>query len=76
MNELGVDRTLMFPTLASLVEERMRDDPALIHVVVHALNQWLDEVWGFNYQNRIFTMPVDQPARSSRRPSRSSTGWS
>lgn len=58
MNELGVHRSLMFPTLASLVEERMRDDPALIHVVVHALNQWLDEVWGFNYQNRIFTVPV------------------
>lgn len=58
MNELGVDRSLMFPTLASLVEERMRDDPLLIHVVVHALNQWLDEVWGFNYQNRIFTVPV------------------
>src|SRR5215831_12928812 len=26
MNEQGVDRALMFPTLASLVEERMRDD--------------------------------------------------
>ncbi|VBA58524.1 amidohydrolase family protein [Mycobacterium attenuatum] len=58
MNQLGVDRTLMFPTLASLIEERMRDDPLLIHVVVHALNQWLDEVWGFNYHNRIFTVPV------------------
>ena len=58
MDELGIDRSLMFPTLASLVEERMRDDPALIHVVVHALNQWLDEVWRFNYHNRIFTVPV------------------
>jgi predicted TIM-barrel fold metal-dependent hydrolase len=58
MNELGVERSLMFPTLASLVEERMRDDPALIHIVVHALNQWLDDVWGFRYQNRIFTVPV------------------
>jgi predicted TIM-barrel fold metal-dependent hydrolase len=58
MNELGVDRSLMFPTLASLIEERMRDDPALIHVVVHALNQWLDEEWGFNYRDRIFTVPV------------------
>jgi predicted TIM-barrel fold metal-dependent hydrolase len=36
----------------------MRDDPALIHIVVHALNQWLDEVWGFNYNDRIFTAPV------------------
>jgi len=58
MNELGVARSLMFPTLASLIEERMRDDSALIHVVVHALNQWLDDEWGFNYQGRIFTVPV------------------
>jgi predicted TIM-barrel fold metal-dependent hydrolase len=58
MNELGIERTLMFPTLASLVEERMRDDPELIHAAVHALNRWLDEVWSFNYQGRIFTTPV------------------
>jgi predicted TIM-barrel fold metal-dependent hydrolase len=25
---------------------------------VHALNQWLDEVWSFNYADRIFTTPV------------------
>jgi predicted TIM-barrel fold metal-dependent hydrolase len=58
MNELGVDRALMFPTLASLLEERMRDDPEMIHAVVHALNEWLHETWSFNYQNRIFTVPV------------------
>jgi predicted TIM-barrel fold metal-dependent hydrolase len=58
MDELSIQRTLMFPTLASLIEERMRDDPELIHVVVHALNQWLDEVWSFNYSGRIYTTPV------------------
>ena len=58
MDELGLDRTLMFPTLASLLEERLSDDPVAIHVLVHALNEWLDDVWGFNYQNRIFTTPV------------------
>jgi predicted TIM-barrel fold metal-dependent hydrolase len=58
MDEQGVDRTLMFPTLASLVEERMRDDPELIHAVVHALNEWLYETWQFNYEDRIFTTPV------------------
>ncbi len=26
MDELGIDRSLIFPTLASLVEERLRDD--------------------------------------------------
>ncbi len=58
MEELGIQRTLMFPTLASLVEERMRDDPELIHAVVHALNRWLDEVWSFSYKDRIYTTPV------------------
>jgi len=58
MDEMGIQRSLMFPTLASLVEERMRDDPELIHVVIHSLNQWLDEEWGFNYKDRIFTVPV------------------
>ncbi len=58
MDELGVDRALMFPTLASLLEERLRDDPEAIHVVVHALNQWLHETWSFSYENRIFTTPV------------------
>jgi predicted TIM-barrel fold metal-dependent hydrolase len=58
MNEQGIARTLMFPTLASLVEERMRDDPEMIHAVIHALNQWLHETWQFNYEDRIFTAPV------------------
>jgi predicted TIM-barrel fold metal-dependent hydrolase len=58
MDQLGVDRALMFPTLASLLEERMRDDPQMIHAVVHALNEWLHETWSFNYRDRIFTVPV------------------
>ncbi|HET6953656.1 MAG TPA: amidohydrolase family protein [Acidimicrobiales bacterium] len=58
MDELGIDRTLMFPTLASLLEERLRDDPKLIHAVIHSLNEWLYEQWSFNYEDRIFTTPV------------------
>jgi predicted TIM-barrel fold metal-dependent hydrolase len=58
MDELGIDKTLMFPTLASLIEERMKDDPQLIHAVIHALNEWLHETWSFNYKDRIFTVPV------------------
>ncbi len=58
MNELGVDRALMFPTLASLLEERIRDDPELTHAAIHALNEWLYEEWTFNYQDRIFATPV------------------
>ncbi|MCU1486394.1 MAG: amidohydrolase 2 [Actinomycetia bacterium] len=58
MDELGVDRTLMFPTLASLLEERLRDDPKATHAVIHSLNEWLYETWQFDYEGRIFSTPV------------------
>jgi predicted TIM-barrel fold metal-dependent hydrolase len=58
LDDLGIARSLMFPTLASLVEERMADDPELTHIVIHALNQWIHETWSFDYEGRIFAVPV------------------
>ncbi|HEY6531211.1 MAG TPA: amidohydrolase family protein [Acidimicrobiales bacterium] len=58
LDELGIDATLMWPTLASLLEERLSDDPEVTHIVIHALNQWMHETWTFNYEGRIFATPV------------------
>jgi predicted TIM-barrel fold metal-dependent hydrolase len=58
MDEQGVSRTLMFPTLASLVEERFRHDPEAMHAVIHAVNEWIFETWQFNYKDRIYTTPI------------------
>jgi predicted TIM-barrel fold metal-dependent hydrolase len=58
MNEQSIDRAMMWPTLASLLEERLADDPVVTHVVVHAFNQWLHEHWSFDFDNRIFPTPV------------------
>ncbi len=58
LDELGIDRALMWPTLASVLEERLAADPVATHVVVHAFNQWLHEQWSFDYEGRIFTTPV------------------
>jgi predicted TIM-barrel fold metal-dependent hydrolase len=58
MDELGLDGALMWPTLASLLEERLRDDPLATHAVIHSLNQWMHEQWTFNYHDRIFPTPV------------------
>jgi predicted TIM-barrel fold metal-dependent hydrolase len=58
MDEQGIDRALMFPTLASVLEERMREDPELTHAAIHSLNEWMHETWTFNYENRIFPTPV------------------
>jgi predicted TIM-barrel fold metal-dependent hydrolase len=58
MDELGIDRAIMWPTLASLLEERLADDPNAMHVVIHALNQWMYEQWTFDYEDRIYPTPV------------------
>jgi predicted TIM-barrel fold metal-dependent hydrolase len=58
LDEQGVDHALMYPTLASLIEERTRDDVVLTHAVVHALNEWMHEHWSFDYAGRIFATPV------------------
>jgi predicted TIM-barrel fold metal-dependent hydrolase len=58
MDELGIHRAIMWPTLASLLEERLSDDPRATHAVIHALNEWMYEQWTFNYEGRIFPTPV------------------
>jgi predicted TIM-barrel fold metal-dependent hydrolase len=58
MDELSIDRAMMWPTLASLLEERLADDPTATHVVVHALNEWMHEHWTFDFEGRIFPTPV------------------
>jgi predicted TIM-barrel fold metal-dependent hydrolase len=58
MDELQIDRAMMWPTLASLLEERMSDDPEATHIVVHALNQWMYEQWTYDFEERIFPTPV------------------
>ena len=57
----GVHACLMFPTLASLVEERLRDDPYLTQVAVRAFNEWLFDDWTYDYEDRIFATPVVSP---------------
>src|SRR5207248_155680 len=61
MDELGIARAMMYPTLGSLVEERMKDDPDLCHAAIHALNEWMLEQWTYNYEGRIFATPVITP---------------
>jgi predicted TIM-barrel fold metal-dependent hydrolase len=48
----------MFPTLANLLEYTLDGDPDLTHVAVHAVNEWLYDVWSYDYEGRIFTTPV------------------
>ena len=58
LDELGVQRALMFPTIANLVEYTVAGDPDLTHAAIHAINHWLHDQWTFDYASRIFATPV------------------
>lgn len=55
---MGVDRVLMFPTLACLVEQRLKDDVRATHAVIHAYNEWLYEHWSYVYEDTIYSTPI------------------
>lgn len=57
LDQQGIQSTLMFPTLASAIEERMSFDHDLLHAAIHALNAWLLDEWGFDRGGRIYAVP-------------------
>ena len=61
LDQQGIDYALMLPTLASLIEERMRDDPDLCAAAIHALNRWMLDAWPYAYRDRIFSTPIITP---------------
>jgi predicted TIM-barrel fold metal-dependent hydrolase len=58
MDEQGVERVMLFPTLGLTVEGYQADDADLMYRVMHAFNLWLDDDWGFNRDDRIYCPPV------------------
>jgi predicted TIM-barrel fold metal-dependent hydrolase len=61
LDEQGIAAALMFPTLASLVEQRLIDDPALTQIAIRAFNEWLHDQWGYDHEGRIYTTPIVNP---------------
>ena len=57
MDEQGLDRVWMFPTLAMIYEEPLRHDPEAVTLLFSAFNRWLEEDWGFAHRDRIFSAP-------------------
>ena len=57
LNTQGLEAAWLFPTLAILYEELLKKDVDAVCTLYSAFNQWLDEDWGFNYENRLFSAP-------------------
>ena len=57
LEQQGLHAALVFPTLASVIEERIGAKAATACALFHSLNRWIDEEWGFAHKNRLFTVP-------------------
>ncbi|WTW99589.1 amidohydrolase [Streptomycetaceae bacterium NBC_01309] len=57
MDELGLDGAMFFPTLGVGMEQALIHDIPALCAAFRAFNRWLDEDWGFAYQERIFAAP-------------------
>jgi Amidohydrolase len=58
MQEFGISRALMWPTLGSVMEQAMPEDPYAVAVAAHALNQWMYEHWTFEYEHAVYATPM------------------
>ena len=58
MDEQDLEAVLMFPTLGCGIEQALRLDVPATMATLHAFNRWLEEDWGFSYQDRIVTAPM------------------
>jgi predicted TIM-barrel fold metal-dependent hydrolase len=67
MKDMGIDRTVLWPTLASVLEERVADDPEFAVTVIHALNEWMHEHWTYVYGDAIYATPIISLAAGSDR---------
>jgi predicted TIM-barrel fold metal-dependent hydrolase len=57
MDEQGLAGTLLFPTLGVGIEDALKDDPEACAKAFSAFNRWLDEDWGYRFQDRMFAVP-------------------
>ena len=58
MDEQGMRGAIFLPTLGVGMEQALLDDPPALLAAFRAFNRWLDEDWGFAYQERIFGAPM------------------
>ncbi len=57
MDQQGVEAAWLFPSHGVCMEGPMQPDIEAALEVLRAFNRWIDDEWGFAYQDRIFAVP-------------------
>jgi predicted TIM-barrel fold metal-dependent hydrolase len=57
LDQQGLHAALVFPTLASAIEERLGARGEATAALFHALNQWTVDEWGFARAGRLYSVP-------------------
>ena len=58
MDAQGMQGAIFLPTLGVGMEQPLLHDPDALVAAFRAFNRWMDEDWGFSYQERIFAAPI------------------
>ena len=57
MDEQGLEACLMLPTIGVGMEAALEHDPEALTAAFRSFNRWLEEDWGFNFEQRIYGVP-------------------
>jgi predicted TIM-barrel fold metal-dependent hydrolase len=58
LDEQGLEAVLLFPTLGCGVEQALVDDIPATMASLTAFNRWLEDDWGYSYQDRLIAAPM------------------
>jgi predicted TIM-barrel fold metal-dependent hydrolase len=57
MDTQGMDGCILLPTLGVGMEQALAQDIPALTAAFRAFNRWLEQDWGFAYQDRLFAAP-------------------
>lgn len=58
MDEENLEKLMIYPTMGYSCEHMFANDWNMLYEFFHAFNAWVNEDWGFNYQNKIYSPPL------------------
>jgi predicted TIM-barrel fold metal-dependent hydrolase len=58
MDDQHLERAFLFPTLAVGIEGLNPTEVGMTYKVFRAFNEWLDDDWGFEYEDRLYSAPA------------------